>query len=96
MLLAAKIQKQKDAESEVQKQQPQKHVVIDPKYVKDDEMSQTQAIEQRRLQTISDQIDECLLRTQRVEQHWNASMQQILHMLSQRIPVDDGTRKSYV
>lgn len=100
MLLAAKMQKEKDAEeeSELNKQrlaQQQKHVVIDPKFVKHSEDSLPDVIERERLQNISDRIDECLLRAQRVEQHWNTNFQKILDMLGDGGD-EDPKKKSYV
>lgn len=106
MLMAAKIQKQKDEElarqskaaADVMTLQPlanattQKHVSIDENFAPRTEQTDVCGGDTSRLLRISDQIDECLARAQRVEQHWNDNVERILALLQSQ----SYERKSYV
>lgn len=102
ILMAAKIQKQKDQEAANEKTRTEapvikpheesshKHVVVDDGLVVRSQGGEED--ESCRLQRISDRVDECLSQAQRVEQHWNDNFQTILALLQCKT----SEKKSYV
>lgn len=127
MLLAAKIQKQKDAEADAEattsttlsppgakaKTEPVDSYAADSRPADTSEASlvghnsskhleepcvhslaqELADAERRQLQSISDRIDECMMRAARMEQHWDTSVQTILKLLT---PVKNTEHMSYV